>query len=1053
MNISEPFIRRPVATSLLAAAILLSGIVAYTQLAVAPLPRVDFPTISVMANLPGASPETMASSVAAPLERRLGRIAGVNEITSQSSLGATSLTLQFSLERDVEAAARDVQAAINAATGDLPPNMPTRPRYQKVNPSDAPVLILSLTSETLTLAQVYDAATSVLAQKISQVSGVGQVFVGGGQQPAVRVQADPEALANLGLGMADVRSALAAATVNQPKGALSAGGQQVVIATNDQLMRADEYRPLIVSYKGGAAVRLGDVAQVLDSVENTRNAAWSGRGRAVLIIIRRQPGANIIEVIDRVKALLPALSHAISPAVRVTVAADRSQTIRASVADVELTLVLSVFLVVLVVFLFLRSARATSIPMVAVPLSVVGTFGAMYLLDYSLNNLSLMALTISTGFVVDDAIVVTENISRYIEKGQKPLAAALIGARQIGFTIVSITVSLLAVFIPILLMEGIVGRLFREFAVTLSIAVAFSGLVSMTLTPMMCAVLLRGHGEKGPAAKTQRSGPVARFLAGAADGLLSGYARGLRWVLRHQILMLLVTIGTVALSVCLYIFIPKGLFPQQDTGMLIATSDAPQDISFPAMRERQQRVNEVVMDDPDIAHLMAFIGGMGGSAGNTGSAFIELKPRPQRKSSADEIINRLRPKLARVEGIRLFLQSRQDVNIGGRFARTQYQYTVQAVALDELNTWAPKLYEKLRGLPQLRDVATDQQTTGLQLQIDIDRDTAARMGVQPQAIDDLLYDAYGQRQVATWYTQLNQYRVVLEVAPRLQLGPDALAHLYVRSQDGGLVPLSALARVSTVRTALSVNHQGQFPSVTLSFNTAPAVSLGQAVDAIRSAERELGLPPSIRADFQGTAQAFKASLQSEPLLILAALLTVYIVLGILYESYIHPITILSTLPSAGVGALLALLVCRTDFSIIALIGIILLIGIVKKNAIMMIDFALEEEREKGIGPKEAIYNACLLRFRPIMMTTMAALLGGLPLALGRGVGAELRRPLGIAIVGGLMFSQLLTLFTTPVVYIAMERVSRAWRRLRSGRTDQHTDKGSAAELVSAARNS
>jgi multidrug efflux pump subunit AcrB len=638
-----------------------------------------------------------------------------------------------------------------------------------------------------------------------------------------------------------------------------------------------------------------------------------------------------------------------------------------------------------------------------------------------------MALTISTGFVVDDAIVVTENVARYIEQGKKPLQAALIGARQIGFTILSITVSLLAVFIPILLMEGIVGRLFREFAVTLSVAVAFSGVVSMTLTPMMCAVLLRERSQPG---KRKRQGALARFLTGAADGLLAGYARGLRWVLRHQLLMLLVTVGTVALSVCLYIFIPKGLFPQQDTGMLIGISDAPQDISFPAMRDRQQRVNDVVLADPDVAHMVSFIGGMGGSAGNTGSAFIDLKPRSQRSSSADEVINRLRPKLARVEGIRLFLQARQDVNIGGRFTRTQYQYTVQAVDLTELNTWAPRLFEKLRGLPQLRDVATDQQTTGLQLQLQIDRDTAGRLGIQPQAIDDVLYDAFGQRQIATWYTQLNQYRVVLEVPPALQRGPDALSHLYVRSQDGGMVPLSAMVKVTTVRTSLSVNHQGQFPAVTLSFNTAPAVSLGQAVDAIHRAELELGLPPSIRADFQGTAQAFKASLESEPLLILAALLTVYIVLGILYESYIHPITILSTLPSAGVGALLALLACRTDFSIIALIGIILLIGIVKKNAIMMIDFALEEEREKGIGPKEAIYNAALLRFRPIMMTTMAALLGGLPLALGRGVGAELRRPLGIAIVGGLMFSQLLTLFTTPVVYITMERVARAWARLR-----------------------
>jgi hydrophobe/amphiphile efflux-1 (HAE1) family protein len=1029
MNISEPFIRRPVATSLLAAAIIISGLAAFTQLPVAPLPRVDFPTVQVSVGLPGASPETMASSVAAPLERRFGRIAGLAEITSTSVLGATSLTLQFDLSRDVEAAARDVQAAINAASGDLPPNLPTRPRYQKVNPADAPVLILSLTSETLPLAEVFDAATSVLAQKISQVNGVGQVFVGGGQQPAVRVAADPEALAGVNLSLADVRNALASATVNDPKGAFGGGGKSVVIATNDQLMKADDYKPLIVAYQNGSPVRLSDVAQVVDGVENTRNAAWAGNSRAVLCIIRRQPGANIIDVIDRVKRLLPSLSHAISPAVKIEVAADRSQTIRASVTDVEMTLVLSVFLVVMVVFLFLRSGRATTIPMVAVPLSVVGTFGAMYLLGYSLNNLSLMALTISTGFVVDDAIVVTENVTRYIEHGLRPRQAALLGARQITFTILSITVSLLAVFIPILLMEGIVGRLFREFAVTLSVAVAFSGVVSMTLTPMMCAILLRAP-QKEPDGREKPESRWARLLLGLGKRLVDGYARGLRWVLRHEGLMLVVTLATVVVTVMLYIFIPKGLFPQQDTGMLMGQSEAPQDISFPAMRDRQERVNQIVLADPDIKNLLSFIGTGLGSAGNTGTAFIELKPRPERKASADEVLNRLRPKLAKVEGIRLFLQSRQDVNIGGRFARTQYQYTVQAVDLHELNTWAPKLFEKLRGLPQLRDVATDQQTTGLQLQVLIDRDTAARMGVEPSAIDDALYDAYGQRQVATMYTQLNQYRVVLEVPESMQRGPEALNHLYVRTQDGALVPLSAMVKMVTTRTSLSVNHQGQFPSVTLSFNTAPSVSLGQAVDAVRAAEHELGLPASVHADFQGTAQAFRASLQNEPLLVLAALLTVYIVLGILYESYIHPVTILSTLPSAGVGALLALLACRTEFSIIALIGIILLIGIVKKNAILMIDFALEEERDKKTTPEEAIYQACLLRFRPIMMTTMAALLGGLPLALGNGVGAELRRPLGIAIVGGLMFSQLLTLFTTPVVYIAMGRLSRAWARFR-----------------------
>ncbi|MFO0575384.1 MAG: multidrug efflux RND transporter permease subunit [Polyangia bacterium] len=1023
MNVSAPFIRRPVATSLLAAALLLSGLVGYTQLPVAPLPRVDFPTISVNVGLPGASPETMAAAVAAPLERRFGRIAGLSEITSVSSLGATSLTLQFDLDRDVDAAARDVQAAINAAGGDLPSNLPSRPRFQKVNPADAPVLILSLTAETLPLAQVFDAATSVLAQKIAQVPGVGQVFVGGGQQPAVRVQADPEVLAGAGLTLADVRTTLAQATVNQPKGALGGGEQLQVISANDQLMRAADYQPLIVTYRDGAAVRLGELARVFDDVENARSAAWSGRKRAVLVIIRRQPGANIIEVIDRIKALLPTLSRSISPAVKVEVALDRSQTIRASVADVEMTLLLSVGLVVLVVFVFLRSGRATAIPSVAVPLSVIGTFGVMYLLGYSLNNLSLMALTISTGFVVDDAIVVTENVTRHIEAGEPPLKAALEGARQIGFTIVSITVSLLAVFIPILLMGGIVGRLFREFAVTLSVAVAFSGVVSLTLTPMMCAKILRPHGEEEKA-----PGRLGRLLERGFDGLLAIYERCLRFVLRHQVATLILTLCTVALSVFLYVVIPKGLFPQQDTGQLMGMSEAPQDISFPAMRERQQRVNEVLLADPDIAHLVSFIGGGAGSAGNTGTTFIVLKPRPGRKANADEIIGRLRPKLARIEGIRLFLQAVQDVRIGGRFARTQYQYTVQDADLAELNTWAPRLYEKLRGLVQLRDVATDQQTTGLALNVTIDRDTAARLGVTPQAVDEALYDAFGQRQVAVIYGALNQYRVVIEVPPELQQGPEALAHLYVRGQGGSLVPLRAITRAAPAATSLSVNHQGQFPSVTLSFNTAPGVSLGQAVDAVRAAERAIGLPPSVRADFQGTAQAFRASLKDEPLLVLAALITVYIVLGMLYESYVHPLTILSTLPSAGVGALLALLLFRTDFSIISLIGIILLIGIVKKNAIMMIDFALEAERDHGLSPEESIFQACLLRFRPILMTTLAALLGGLPLALGHGVGAELRRPLGISIVGGLLISQLLTLFTTPVVYIALARLTRAFRR-------------------------
>jgi len=1019
MNVSEPFIRRPVATSLLAMAILLSGMVAYTQLAVAPLPRVDFPTIQVQAGLPGASPETMASAVAAPLERRFGRIAGLSEITSASALGQTSLTLQFDLDRDVDAAARDVQAAINAAGGDLPANLPSRPKFSKANPSDAPIIILSLTSETLPLAQVFDTATSILAQKISQISGVGQVFVGGGQQPAVRVQADPEALAGVGLALSDVRNLLAQATVNQPKGALAGSGQSQVIAANDQLMHADGYLPLILTYRNGAGVRLGDVARVIDATENLRAAAWSGSQRSVLMIIRRQPGANIIDVIDRIKAILPALTRSISPSIKVQVALDRAQTIRASVTDVEATLVLSVLLVVLVVFVFLRSVRATAIPSVAVPLSVIGTFGAMYLFDYSINNLSLMALTISTGFVVDDAIVVTENVARHIEDGMSPFDAALLGAHQIGFTIISITVSLLAVFIPILMMGGIVGRLFREFAVTLSVAVAFSAVVSLTLTPMMCARLLR-HEKKGE----RKESWLARGLERGFDAALHVYDRGLRWVLRHPTLMLLLTLGTVGLSIFLYIVVPKGLFPQQDTGQLMGFAEASQDISFPAMKARQEAINAVVMADPDVKNMMSFIGAGPGASLNTGTMFIELKALPGRKASADEIITRLRPKLARIEGIRLFLQSVQDVRIGGRFARTQYQYTLQDANLEELKEWAPRVLDRLRALPQLRDVASDQQTAGLQLDITIDRDTASRLGVTPSAIDDALYDAFGQRQVATLYTQLNQYRVVLEVLPELQLGPDALDHLYVRSLSGGLVPLRNLAKIKPNFTALSVNHQGQFPSITLSFNTAPGVALGPAVDAIHRVERELGLPASVQAAFQGSAQAFGASLASEPMLVLAALLTVYIVLGMLYESFIHPITILSTLPSAGVGALLALILMRTEFSIIALIGIILLIGIVKKNAIMMIDFALELERDQGLQPRESIYQACLMRFRPIMMTTLAALLGGLPLALGHGVGSELRRPLGISIVGGLLISQMLTLFTTPVVYLAMSRFSR-----------------------------
>jgi hydrophobe/amphiphile efflux-1 (HAE1) family protein len=1019
MNIAGPFIRRPIATTLLAIGVLLAGAWAFTLLPVSPLPRVDFPTISVSASLPGASPETMASSVATPLERRFGRIAGVTEITSTSVLGTTNITLQFDLDRDVDSAARDVQAAIAAAGGELPTNLPFRPTYRKVNPADSPVMIVSMTSDTVPLAQVYEAGNSILAQKISQVPGVGQVTVGGGQQPAVRIQADPKSLAGIGLSMADLRTSVAAATANSAKGSIAGIKQTTIIGANDQLFDAEQFRTLVIAYRDGAPVRLNEVADVFDDVENNRVAAWHNGKRAVLLIIRRQPGSNIIETTERVTQLIPELVKSISPAINVVVAVERTKSIKGSVRDVEETLLLSVLLVIGVVFVFLRSVRATLIPSVAVPLSLVGTFGVMYLLDYSLDNLSLMALTISTGFVVDDAIVVTENITRYIEEGKKPIDAALLGAKQIGFTIVSITASLLAVFIPLLLMGGIVGRLFREFAVTLSIAIGFSALVSLTLTPMMCSRLLRPTGGA--------HGRLYTSSERAFNALLRGYAHALDWVLGHRRLVQALMVGTIGLTVFLFIILPKGLFPQQDLGQLIGSTQAPQDVSFKTMRERQLAVNAIVQADPDIANVVSFIGSGNGSTGNTGTVFIDLKPMPPRKTSADQIIARLRPKLGKSIGISLLMQAVQDVRVGGRSSRTQYQYTLQDADLDELRDWAPRLVERFKKIPILKDVATDDQTAGLTLALHIDRDTSARLGLSPASIDSALYDAYGQRQIATMYGPLNQYRVVLETKPEFQVGPESLNDLYVGAPDGSQVPLPAVTKASIGETALAINHQGQFPATTLSFNLTPGKSLGDAIKAIDQAEREIGLPPSVHAAFAGTAQAFSASLSSQPTLLMIALLTVYIVLGVLYESYVHPITILSTIPSAGVGALLALLIFKTEFNVIAMVGLILLIGIVKKNAIMMIDFATEARHERDLSAHDAIREACLLRFRPILMTTMAALLGALPLAFGTGIGSELRRPLGISIVGGLILSQLLTLFTTPVTYLSLDRFTRKKR--------------------------
>jgi multidrug efflux pump len=1014
MNISAPFIRRPVATSLLAMGLLMAGILAYTRLPVAPIPQVEYPVISVNAGLPGASPETMASSVATPLERQFGRIAGVNQMTSTSQLGSTGITLQFDLSRNIDAAARDVQAAINAALGQLPANLPTRPNWRKVNPADAPIMILSLTSESITKPRMYDVADSVLAQKLSQVPGIGQVFVGGGAKPAVRAEVNPTLLNKLGVGVEQVRAALGAANANRPKGEFAGAVNAWQITANDQLFKAEDYKKIIVARNPtGGVVRLQDVADVQDSVEDIRNTGVANGKPAVLMIVFRQPGANIIQAVDHVKELLPELQASIPAGIKLEVALDRTTTIRASVADIQITLVISIVLVVLVVFVFLRNLRATFIPSVAVPLSLIGTFGVMYLLDYSVDNLSLMALAISTGFVVDDAIVVLEDITRYMEQGMGPVQAAFRGAREIGFTVLSMSTSLVAVFIPILLMQGLVGRLFREFAVVLSTAIAMSLVVSLTVTPMLCAKFLRPESEK-------KHGRIYRFSERAFDGMLKLYRASLGVVLRHQPLTLVVTIGTAVLSVVLYWYAPKGFFPQQDTGRLGGAIQASQDISFPALRDKMLQYVQIVLKDPAVNNAVGFAGGNGSA--NTGRMFVVLKPPNERKATADQIINRLRGKLAVIPGSTLFLTATQDLNIGGRFANAQFQYTIQSEDLQELNYWAPRILAKLRTLPELRDVNSDQQDKGLAAEVIVDRDTASRLGISPAQVDAALYASFGQAQVSTMYRQLNQYHVVMEVDPKLLPGTDALRNTYVKSSTGVEVPLASFTRYQPSNTALQVNHQGFYPAVTVSFNLAPGVPLGNAASVVEGAMRALGVPASVHGGFQGTAAAFKDSAQSQPLLILTALITVYIVLGMLYESVIHPITILSTLPSAGVGAILAIMLTGNDLNVIALIGIILLIGIVKKNAILMIDFAVNASRVDNKTPEEAIFQACLLRFRPIMMTTAAALLGGLPLALGGGTGSELRRPLGIAIVGGLIVSQALTLFTTPVVYLYLDRI-------------------------------